>query len=100
MARIISASIDVTKIDKAKLVDGKKGEKYLNLTIIVNDEQNKYGQDTSITEGQTKEEREAKAEKKYLGNGKTVWQSDQKQHPSVSNQNTDTTSGPTDDLPF
>ena len=33
MGVLISASIDVTKIDKAKLYNGK----YLNLTISIND---------------------------------------------------------------
>ena len=70
---IISASIDVDKIDKAKLVVGKTGVRYYPITVIVNDELNEYGQDVSITEGQSKEEREAKAKKKYIGNGKKVW---------------------------
>ena len=34
MATLISASLDVTKITKARLYDGK----YLNITISVNDE--------------------------------------------------------------
>jgi hypothetical protein len=34
MSTLISASIDVTKIDKSKLYNGK----YLNLTISINDQ--------------------------------------------------------------
>lgn len=70
--KIISASINMKKIDKTKLINGKKGV-YLPITIIVNDELNQYDQDTSISMEQSKEEREAKADKVWLGNGKTVF---------------------------
>ena len=72
MAKIISLSVNVDKIDKTRLVKGEKGT-YLNLTIALNDEQDKFGNDVSCWEGQTKEERESKAQKNYLGNGKTIW---------------------------
>ena len=72
MAQIISCSIDVTKIDKSKLVKGKKGT-YLPLSIVLNDEPDKYGNDVSVSLTQTKEERDAKTPRVYLGNGKTVW---------------------------
>ena len=70
--RIISASIDLSKIDKSRIVE-KDGKKFYNLTIIVNDTPNKYGQYVGITTEQTKEERERKENKTYLGNGKTVY---------------------------
>ena len=72
MAKIISLSVNVDKIDETRLVKGEKG-KYLNLTIALNDEKDKFGNDVSCWEGQTKEERESKAQKNYLGNGKTIW---------------------------
>jgi len=72
MATLASASIDVTKIDKSKLIDGKKG-KYLPLTFSVNNEVDQFGNNVSIFISQTKEERESKAPKTYLGNGKVVW---------------------------
>lgn len=75
MARIISASINLSKIDKTRIVKGKKGT-YYNVSIIVNDEANDYGQDVSLIQEQSKEERAAKDPKVYLGNGKTVWRSD------------------------
>lgn len=62
-------SIDVTKIDKSKLVNGK----YLNLTISVQDETNQWGQNVSAYHEQSKEEREAKENRNYLGNGKVFW---------------------------
>lgn len=95
MARIISASIDVTKIDKSKLVAGKNGAQYYNFDIIVNDSANKYGNDVAICEKQTKEQRTAKVDKVYIGNGKTVWSKEQ------TNTNTSSgTSASADDLDF
>ena len=86
MARIISASIDLSKIDKSKIVttdkNGKpytKGQKFLNISININDEENQFGQDTSISVAQSKEERESNTAKTYLGNGKTVWKDEQNQ---------------------
>lgn len=69
MSTLISGSIDLTKIDKSKLKDGK----YLNVQISVNDTTDNYGNNVSITVNQTKEEREAKEKKTYLGNAKVVW---------------------------
>jgi len=93
MAKIIAVSIDVTKIDKSKIVSldkngqpFKNGAKYINLSVIVNDEADQFGNDCAITMGQTKEEREAKADKVYLGNGKTVWNSAPTQAPSQPTQ--------------
>lgn len=71
MAAIIAGSIDVTKIPKDKLFKGEKGL-YLDLSIVVNDE-SRYGNNVSISVGQTKEERENKVDKIYLGNAKVIW---------------------------
>lgn len=75
MAQIINASIDLNKIDKSKIVEGKNGAKYYNFSITVNDEKDQYGNDVKLTAQQSKEEREAKATKVYIGNGKTTWKS-------------------------
>jgi hypothetical protein len=75
MAQLFSASLDVSKISKGKLVKGDKGT-YLNITVSINDEEDNYGNVLTITESQTKEERESKAKKNYLANGKLVWSSD------------------------
>jgi hypothetical protein len=74
--KIINASIDLNKIDRTKIVAGKNGAKYYNVGIIVSDEKNQYGQDVSIYDEQSKEEREERKPKKYLGNGKVVWSND------------------------
>lgn len=75
MAQLISASIDVSKISKDKLISGAKG-KYLNITISINDEVDQYGNQVGIYESQSKDERDAKDKKNYLGNGKIAWTSD------------------------
>ena len=72
MASIISANIDLNKIDKSKIYEGKKG-KYYPITIVLNDELGQYGDTGYIQTEQTKEEREAKAPKTFLGNVKVVW---------------------------
>ena len=69
MSTLINLSLDVTKVTKKNLGKGK----YLNLTISVNDETNKYGQNVAAWEEQSKEDREAKTEKNYVGNGKVIW---------------------------
>ena len=72
MASIISANIDLTKIDKSKIYEGKKG-KYYPVSIVLNDEPGQYGDSGYIMTEQTKEERDAKMQKQYLGNVKVVW---------------------------
>ena len=72
MASIIKASINLNVIPKEKIFVGKKG-KYLPITITLNDELDQFGNQGPIVVEQTKEERDAKAPKTYLGNVKVVW---------------------------
>ena len=51
----------------------KKGEKGLSITVSVNDETNDYGQNVTSFVSQTKEQREQKVNKFYVGNGKVFW---------------------------
>ena len=69
MATLISLSIDTKKISKKNLHKGQ----YLNLTIAINDQVNDYDQNVSAWISQTKEEREADAERQYMANGATIW---------------------------
>jgi hypothetical protein len=69
MSTLISLSIDVTKVTKEALQKGK----YLELTIAINDEINKYNQNVSAWESQSKEDREAKVERNYVGNGRVLF---------------------------
>lgn len=72
MASIIKASINLNNIPKDKIIEGKKG-KYLPITIVLNDEVDNFGNNGPLTVEQSKEEREAKAPKVYLGNVSVVW---------------------------
>ena len=72
MASIIKASINLNEIPKHKIIDGKKG-KYLPITITINDEVDQFGNQGPVMVEQSKEERDAKATKVYLGNVKVVW---------------------------
>ena len=72
MAGIIKTSINLNSIPKDKIIQGKKG-KYLPITITVNDEPDQFGNQGPVIVDQTKEEREAKEPKTYLGNVKVVW---------------------------
>lgn len=98
MAKLIALSIDVKKLDKSKLVEGAKGT-YANLTVSVNDEEDQYGNNVSIWEGQTKEEREAKAPRNFLGNGKVIWDGDSGSKPNAPAPKSNEVE-PKDDLPF
>lgn len=72
MGALINLSLNLDKLDKTKIVKGKNGN-YYNLTVSVNDTTNQYGDNASVFNAQTKEERTAKAAKSYVGNGKVVW---------------------------
>lgn len=74
MAKLVSVSINTQKIDKSKLIQGKKGA-YLNLTISLNDTTDQYGNNVSVWQGQTEHERQGRADRNFLGNGKVVWES-------------------------
>jgi hypothetical protein len=71
MSTIINASLDLTKVEKSKVIKGKKGS-YINVTMFINDEVDQFGNHASIIMSQTKEERDAKTPRVYLGNGKVV----------------------------
>jgi|TARA_R110000765_G_scaffold285792_1_gene382488 hypothetical protein len=72
MAGIIKCSINLNAIPKDKIIQGKKG-KYLPITLTINDEIDNFGNQGPVVVEQSKEEREAKAPKTYLGNVKVLW---------------------------
>tara|TARA_E500000318_G_scaffold111791_1_gene131783 strand:+ start:1203 stop:1523 length:321 start_codon:yes stop_codon:yes gene_type:complete len=69
---IISGSIDLTAIDKNKLISGKNGKKYLNLTMMVSNT-SQYGNNVWLTQTISKEERENKVKPITLGNAAVKW---------------------------
>ena len=72
MAIILKTSINLSEIPKDKIIDGKKG-KYLPITITINNELDQFGNNGPVIVEQSMEERQAKAQKTYLGNVKVVW---------------------------
>lgn len=66
---MITAKINVTKIDRAKLFKGEKGT-YLDI-VLIDTPNGQYG-DYMVVQSVTKEEREAGVRGTILGNGKTV----------------------------
>tara|TARA_B110000037_G_scaffold27879_1_gene33053 strand:+ start:43 stop:354 length:312 start_codon:yes stop_codon:yes gene_type:complete len=78
MSAIINLSINLEKLDKSKIIKGKKGS-YVNLTVFANDE-TKFENNASVAQSQSQEEREASKASgvypPYLGNGKVVYVSD------------------------
>ena len=92
MSTLINASINVAKLPKEKFVKGKDGAVWYNFTIAVNDE-TRFGNNVGIYDSLTKEEREAKKPKNYLGNGKVVWTDGnvtlaEREEQTVTNQET------------
>lgn len=77
--KIISVSIDVTQLDEARFVPGKKVNKkgvvpqYANVMLMLRkDGPDEYGNAYFIKQGVTKEEREAKLEMPIIGNAKII----------------------------
>jgi len=72
MSAIINFSLNLDNLDKTKIIKGKKGT-YYNLTLRVNDEVSQFGDNVSVYDAQTAEERAAKASRNFVGNGKVTW---------------------------
>ena len=100
MSAIINGSIRVDRLPKEKFVKGRDGAVYYNFTIGIQDE-TRYGNNVAFMDSQTKEEREAKVAKTYLGNGKVVWMSEQGVTVAERDDQPQTVSEPASDgLPF
>ena len=102
MASIIATSIDLNKIPKDKIIVGKKG-KYLPITITLNDEPDQFGNQGPVVVAQSKEERESKTAKVYLGNVQVVWTNGDNVAAAPRDgqpQQAAPAAQPVDDLPF
>lgn len=73
MAVLIGAWMPLVKLEEIVETLKMKNLKGFNMTIGVNDETNEYGQNVSLYAEQTKEQREAKADRYFCGNGKVFW---------------------------
>ena len=71
MKRIVRLKIDVTKIDKARLFIGAKGT-YLDATVFLDDQGDKYDNNGMITQDVSQQERESGTKGAILGNAKII----------------------------
>lgn len=81
----MTASINLSKIDKGKIIEGKNG-KYIDLVIWFNEEPDQYGNNFSIQQRTSGDEK-----KIYLGNGKFYVPKEVKEEPPETTNS---------DLPF
>lgn len=99
MAVLINAKLKLNKLNKDKIFKGKVHNFY-DVTISLNDE-SKFDRNVSIWTRQTKEERDSKESKEYIGEGEVIWMDDngavlvQKEGEA-----TQTEPEPTNDFPF
>jgi hypothetical protein len=100
--QIINFSVNLNKVDKSKIIEGKKG-KYLPLTAFIQDEEDQYGNNVAVIQSQDEDERKNKTAKNYVANGKVVFQSEANAQPQNSESKpkaTFTTQDDNDGLPF
>lgn len=70
----LGLKIDLSKMDMARIFNGKNGAQYLDATIFVDLEQlDQYGNSGMITQDVTKEEKAQKIQGNILGNGNVFW---------------------------
>ncbi|MDR2927154.1 MAG: hypothetical protein LBV41_02965 [Cytophagaceae bacterium] len=70
---IINVSLCLSDLPKDKMKAAEKnGKIYINLVVADRREADNYGNTHTLYVSQTKEEREAKANKTYVGQGKVV----------------------------
>ena len=83
---LIAIKIDVTKIDKSRLFQGKNGAQYLDATVFVNEEQGNFGDNGMVTQSVSKEERESGVKGAILGNVKLLGVYGDNSAPAVSTE--------------
>jgi len=79
------------------VLNKKKDEKGIELTVNITDEVNQYGQNVTAWISQTKEQREAKKDRFFVGNGKQFWISEAQPKPKTQKSEPKKDN---DDLPF
>lgn len=93
-------TIDVTKLDKSRFFKGKKGT-YAKLTGFVDTEEtSQYGDNGTITQELSKEDRDNGVKLPILGNAKVFWKDGQTgQHSQGRQQPQNNQSNGYDDVP-
>jgi hypothetical protein len=103
MKKTIALNINLSKIDRSKIVEGKKG-KYIDLILKYNSDKDQYEQNGFIAHSTTKEEREQGVHGEIVGNAKELWSEDGVDGYPKSSQQRNPTSEPAnvdeEPLPF
>lgn len=97
---LINISIDVKKLSKDKLKIHANGATYCGLVVEQLKVADKFGNTHTVYESQTKEQREAKEKRNYVGNGKEFVFNKQQPLPGKWEQPQGNETTKTDDLPF
>ena len=73
MASITDIYIKKEMIETILNVLSKKNQSGINITISIHEDTNEFGNNVSAYVSQSKEERESKKDKFYIGNGRVKW---------------------------
>lgn len=78
-----------------------KNEKGVEITVSLDDKENQFGQNVSAYVSQSKEQRDKKTPRYYVGNGKTFWSNENNLNTNKVEKVTDAVAEViNDDLPF
>lgn len=100
--KIIAVSINLSKIDASRIVEGKDGAKYLDLSLT-NTPDNQFGKDYLVKQDFGKEAREQRIETPILGNAKAFLVGEGRKNGGQASSSAPKPTGPTSnlsDLPF
>ena len=92
-------NICLSDIDKTKIFTAKNGKKYLSVVVTERREADQYGNDLVVYVSQSKDERDNKSPKNYVGSGKTYGEKPTMAQPQEAPQ-PQPQDEETDDLPF
>ena len=87
----------LSDIDKSKIFTAKNGKKYLSVVVTERKEVDQFGNDLVVYVSQSKDERDNKSPKNYIGNGKTFVEKPTAAQPQEAPQPQEEES---EDLPF
>lgn len=89
----------LSDIDKSKIFTAKNGKKYLSVVVTDRKEVDQYGNDLVVYVSQSKDERDNKSPKNYIGNGKT-YEPFSRQQENAPQEAPQPQEEETEDLPF
>ena len=85
----VNFKINLSKLDKSRFFRANSGDIYANFTSFVDTENtDRFDNHGAITQGLTKEERQAKVKAPFVGNSKIFWKDSPKgENTPTTNQN-------------